>query len=64
MNIDKIIANEKQYCYSNKVENALKILGLTFSDLKNYIRVGKSMHGRTDSVFRSYFGNDAKIPLH
>ena len=41
MNIDNIIANETQSCYLNKVENALKILGLTFSDLKNYIRVGQ-----------------------
>ena len=22
------------------------------------------MHGRTDSAFRSYFGDDANIPLH
>ena len=34
MNIDKIIANETQSCYLNKLENPLKILGLTFSDLK------------------------------
>ena len=41
MNIDKIIADELRSNYLNKVEKALKILGLTFSDLKNYIRVGK-----------------------
>ena len=28
------------------------------------MEVGSSNHGRTDSVFKSYFGNDAKIPIH
>ena len=63
MNIEQIIANELISNYLNKVEKALKILGLTFSNLKNYIRVGRSKSGiRGDSAFNSYFGNDAKIP--
>ena len=63
MNIENIIADESRSSYLNKVENALKILGLTFSDLKNYVRVGRSKSGISgDSVFKSYFGNDAKIP--
>ena len=40
MNIDKTIAGELRSNCLNKIEKALKILGLTFSDLKNYIRVG------------------------
>ena len=35
---------------------------MTFSDLKNYIRVGKSNHGRRDAAFKSYFGEYAQIP--
>ena len=63
MNIDKIIADELRSSYLNQVENALKELGLTFSDLKNYIRVGRSKSGISgDSAFKSYFGNYAKIP--
>ena len=53
MNIDKIIADELISNYLNKVEKALKILGLIFSDLNNYIRVGTSNHGRRDTVFKS-----------
>ena len=62
MNIENIIADELRSNYLNKVEKALKILGLTFSDLKNYIRVGKSNHGRRDAAFKSYFGEYAQIP--
>ena len=64
MNIDKIIADELISSYLNKVENALKLIGFTFSDLKTYIRVGRSTSGITDSVFNNYFGNDTKIPRH
>ena len=36
---------------------------MTFSDLKTYIRVGRSKYGISgDSAFKSYFGNDTKIP--
>ena len=36
---------------------------MTFSDLKKYVRVGRSKSGISgDSAFKSYFGNDAKIP--
>ena len=63
MNIENIIADELRSNYLNKVENALKLIGLTFSDLKTYIRVGRSTSGISgDSAFKSYFGNDAKIP--
>ena len=36
---------------------------MTFTDLKNYLKVGSSTHGKADSAFKSYFGNDAKIPI-
>ena len=63
MNIDKIIANELRSIYLKKVETALKRTGLTFSDLKNYVRVGRSKSGISgDSAFKNHFGNDAKIP--
>ena len=63
MNIENIIADESRSSYLNKVENALKILGLTFSDLKRCVRVGRSKSGISgDSAVKSYFGNDAKIP--
>ena len=45
MNIDKIIADELRTCYLDKVEKALKKIGLTFSDLKKCVRVGKSKYG-------------------
>ena len=65
MNIDKIIADELRTCYLDKVEKSLKRIGLTFSDLKKYVRVGKSKYGISgDTAFKSYFGNDAKIPRH
>ena len=63
MNIDKIIADELKTIYLNKIEKALKLIGLTFSDLKKYVRVGRSKSGICgDNAFKSYFGNDAKIP--
>ena len=34
MNIDKIMANELRSIYLKKIETALKLIGLTFSDLK------------------------------
>ena len=58
----KIIVDELILSYLDKVENALKLIGLTFSDLKTYIRVGRSTSGITDSVFNNYFENDATIP--
>ena len=51
MNIENIIADELRSSYLNKAENALKLIGLTFSDLKTYIRVGISTSGISgDSV--------------
>ena len=64
MNIEKITADELRSCYLNKVEKALKLLGLTFTDLKNYVRVGSSNHGRRDAAFKSYFGEYAKLTRH
>ena len=63
MNIDKLIANEMQSRYSDRVETTLNEKGLTFTDLRTYLRVGNSNEGRTDSVFKTYCGNDAKIPM-
>ena len=63
MNIDRVVAGELNSSYLDKVEKALKIIGLTFSDLNNYIRVGSSKYGiKGNSAFKSYFGIDAKIP--
>jgi hypothetical protein len=63
MNIDKIIADELRTCYLDKIEKSLKKIGLTFSDLKKYVRAGRSKYGISgDAAFQSYFGNDAKIP--
>ena len=64
MSIDKIIAKELQYRYLDRVEAALKERGLTFTDLKDCAKVGSSKFGKSDSGFKSYFGNDAKIPIH
>ena len=64
MNIDKIIAYELRSSYSNKVEKALKISGLTFIGLKGYLKVGSSNHDRRDAAFNSYFGEYAKLPRH
>lgn len=64
MNIESIIANELRYSYINKVENSLQDLGLTFNDLKNYVRVGNSKPGiGGNSVFKNYFGHDAELPI-
>ena len=37
---------------------------MTFTDLANCLKVGSSKFGNADSGFKSYFGNDAKIPIH
>ena len=62
MNMDKLIANELKYSYANRIEQSLNQIGLTFTDLKGYLKVGSSNHGRRDAAFKSYFGNDANIP--
>ena len=62
MNIESIIADELKTSYANRVEISLNNRGLTFTDLKNYIRVGSSTYGITDAAFDSYFGDDADIP--
>ena len=45
MNIYRIIADESKSSYVNRVERSLNNIGLTFTDLRNYIRVGSSNHG-------------------
>ena len=64
MYIDRIIADESKSSYVNRVERTLNNRGLTFTDLKNYIRVGSSNHGISDAAFKSYFGDDARLPKH
>ena len=64
MNIDKIIAKGLQYRYLDRVENALNERGLTFTDLKNCLKVGSSKFGKSDSVYKNYFGNDSRLPLN
>ena len=66
MHIDRLIADESKSSYVNRVERSLNNIGLTFTDFRNYIRVGSSNHGITDAAFKSYFGDedDAKIPIH
>ena len=64
MNIDKLIAHELKYSYVTRIEQSLNQIGLIFIDLKGYLKVGSSNHGRRDAAFKSYFGNDANIPSH
>ena len=37
---------------------------MTFTDLNNCAKVGSSKFGKSDSGFKSYFGNGAKVPIH
>ena len=46
------------------LKNALNERGVTFTDLTKCLKVGSSKFGKVDSVFKSYFGNDAKTPIH
>ena len=62
MNIDKIQSKEKQSDYLDHVEGQLNSIGLTFHDLKQYKRSGRSKHGKLDTVFKDIFGSDAKQP--
>ena len=64
MSIDKMIAKELQYRFAYRVETALKERGLTFTDLNNCAKVGSSKFGKSDSGFKNYFGDGAKIPIH
>ena len=64
MSIDKIIAKELRYRYLGRVGNALNERGVTFIGLEYYLKVGSSKFGKTDSVFKRYFGNGANIPTH
>ena len=64
MNIDKLIADESRAYYLYRIEQSLQKLGLTFADLKNYVRVGRSTHGISDNAFKCYFGTGAKLPEH
>ena len=64
MNIDKIITHGLKYSYVYRIEQSLNQIGLIFIDLKGYLKVGSSNLGRRDAAFKSYFGNDARIPRH
>ena len=64
MNIDKIIADELKSYYVYRIEKSLNQIGLTFTDLKSYLKVGSSKYGiKGNKVFTNYFGKDANIPL-
>ena len=41
------------YMYLCKVEHALNERGVTFTDLKHYLKVGRSKFGKADSGFTS-----------
>jgi hypothetical protein len=62
MNIDKILSKDKQYDYLYHVEGALRSKGLTFLELKQYIRCGSSIHGVPSPVLTSKYGKDVKLP--
>jgi hypothetical protein len=63
-NIDKILRRELKYIYLNKVENGLTEYNLTFRDLNNYVRCGRSpAFCKPDKVFVDRFG-DVKPPEH
>jgi hypothetical protein len=62
INIAKIIAREIKYKYLERVKESLDYLGMTFEDLRNYKRSGRSMNGKSDNVFAEVFGEDAQVP--
>ena len=62
MNIDKILSKERQYNYLDRVEAHLQSKGLTFKDLKNYIRCGSSINGVGTKVLIDKYGKDVKLP--
>ena len=63
-NIDKSLRLELKSIYLNKVENALTEYNLTFSDLNNYVRCGRSpAFCKPDKVFVDRFG-DVEPPEH
>ena len=64
MNIDKLIANELKSGYVYRIEQSLNQLGLTFTDLKGYLKVGSSNLGRRDAAFKSSFGKYAQLPRY
>ena len=51
------------YNLLDRVEASLNKKGLTFSDLKNYDKVGSSDFDRPDLAFLTRFGKDAKLPI-
>ena len=63
MSIDKIISKEIPYNLSDEIEASLNKKGLTFSDLKNYDKVGSSDFERPDFAFLTRFGKGSKLPI-
>ena len=63
-NIDKILRRELKYKYLNNVKNGLAEYNLTFKDLNNYVRCGRTPADcKPDKVFVDRFG-DVKPPEH
>ena len=57
-NIDKILRRELKYKYLNNVENGLAEYNLTFKDLNNYVRCGRTQaFCKPNKVFVDRFGN-------
>ena len=57
-NIDKILKRELKYKYLNKVENGLTEYNLTFRDLNNYVRCGRTPAFCNPDTF-AYFARTA-----
>ena len=63
MNVDKILlSKERQSNYLDNVEASLKDKGLTFLDVKHYMRCGSSKHGVPSPVLTKKFGKDVELP--
>ena len=63
-NIDKILRRELKYKYLNNVENGLAEYNLSFKELNNYVRCGRTpADWKPDKVFVDRFG-DVEPPEH
>ena len=64
MNIQKILRQEQQYNYLDRVQGSLSEFGLTFSDIQTYRRAGRAKDHVPNATFKHNFGKYAKLPPH
>ena len=63
MNIDNVTSKEIPCNLLDKLEASLDKKGLTFSDLKKYVKVGSSDSERPDLACLTRVGKDAELPM-